>query len=81
MVVVGVRTKGTGEVLMYSLMIGKDWVLCCICFWEHSKPYPDLFVDHNGDRWDMCRGQCAVDAGLAFGPNGPVRGKASNEVA
>lgn len=45
-------------------MRGDGWVCCCICFAYHTRPYTHLAVDINGDRWDVCTGDCAEDAGI-----------------
>lgn len=37
---------------------GDGWILCCICFKLHLDPYPDLYVDEHGYKWDYCKG-CA----------------------
>jgi len=47
-----------------SLMHGNDWIRCCICFEVHVAPYERLAHDGNGQRWDVCAGQCAEDAGI-----------------
>lgn len=41
-----------------ALSRGPGWVLCCICFKQHNKPFPDLYVDAKGDMWDFCK-KCA----------------------
>lgn len=46
------------------LMRGDGWIFCCICFALHEEPFDALFVDDDGTRWDVCAGQCAIDAGL-----------------
>ena len=41
----------------------RDWpLMCCICF-EGLTPEKQ-FVDNHGDMWDVCKGQCAIDAGM-----------------
>lgn len=47
-----------------ALMKGDDWVRCCICGDIHHAPYPRLATDREGNRWDVCEGDCADDAGL-----------------
>lgn len=37
-------------------------LMCCICF-EGLTP-ETCAVDGNGEKWDVCPGQCAMDAGL-----------------
>lgn len=37
-------------------------VMCCICF--SRFPVSDLFVDQDGDRWDVCAG-CGAGENLA----------------
>ena len=54
-----------------DLIRGPDWVLCVICWETHRAPYPDLYRDHHGQLWDVCKGQCSVDTGLALGPREP----------
>ena len=41
---------------------GDGWVMCCICFAVHHAPYPDLYVDRDGVKWDFCMGACTVGA-------------------
>jgi hypothetical protein len=36
--------------------------LCCICF--DCKPEDELFVDGDGITWNVCKGMCAIQAGL-----------------
>lgn len=43
-----------------ALMRGDGWVRCVMCGAIHHAPFPDLYVDENGDRWDVCR-SCAED--------------------
>lgn len=47
---------------------GDGWVQCCICGGFHTAPYASLAIDLNGDRWDVCTGQCAEDAGIEERP-------------
>lgn len=47
---------------------GDGWVQCCICGGFHTEPYASLAIDLNGDRWDVCSGQCAEDAGIEERP-------------
>lgn len=47
-----------------SLMRGDGWVRCCICAELHVRPFEGLAVDAAGERWDVCAGQCAVEAGI-----------------
>lgn len=44
-----------------ALMRGDGWVRCCLCGELHERPYPGLYVDPEGQRWDMCIG-CAPSA-------------------
>lgn len=44
------------------------FVMCCICGDGHYPPYEYLAVDTDGIRWDVCVGQCAVEAGLTCQP-------------
>jgi hypothetical protein len=37
-------------------------LMCEICF-SGLKP-EDCAEDVNGDKWDICKGQCATDAGI-----------------
>ena len=46
-----------------KLMRGAGWVRCAICGTAHSAPYPDLFEDEDGNLWDLCKGDCAKEAG------------------
>ena len=43
-----------------ALMRGDGWVRCSFCGQLHVDPYPDLYVDEAGDRWDVCR-SCAEE--------------------
>ena len=47
-----------------SLMRGDGWVRCCICGELHERPYPNLARDADGFLWDVCAGECAVEAGI-----------------
>lgn len=47
-----------------SLMRGDGWVCCAICAAYHTDPYPRLAVDIEGNRWDVCSGACAEEAGI-----------------
>lgn len=47
-----------------ALLRGDGWVLCSICFERHEQPYLGLYVDAAGARWDVCKGECADEAGL-----------------
>ncbi len=49
----------------FRLMSGDGWIRCCICGELHFRPYPNLFLDEEGDLHDVCRVECAEDAGLA----------------
>lgn len=49
-----------------ALMRGDGWVRCCICGQLHERPYPNLAVDRQGSKWDACKGQCAIDAGIVL---------------
>ncbi len=42
-----------------------DHAMCCICFQIVHRD--QLVVDGNGETWDVCRGQCAVEAGFRNG--------------
>ena len=48
-------------------MRGPDWVRCCICGTLHRAPYDGLHHDVNDKTWDVCEGDCAIEAGL-LGP-------------
>jgi hypothetical protein len=48
-----------------ALMRGDGWVRCCICGELHVAPYERLAVDADGLRWDVCAGQCAIEAGIS----------------
>jgi len=39
-----------------------DHIRCNICF--KLCTFEELAVDKYGDRWDVCTGQCAVEAGI-----------------
>jgi hypothetical protein len=45
-------------------MRGDGWVRCCICGLLHEDPYPHLFRDAEGQLHDVCKIECARDAGL-----------------
>jgi hypothetical protein len=45
------------------LMHGDGWIRCCICGERHDRPFPRLHSDDSG-LWDVCVGQCAIEAGL-----------------
>jgi hypothetical protein len=47
-----------------ALMRGPGWVRCCICGQLHEHPYGGLAVDQEGERWDVCAGRCAAEAGI-----------------
>lgn len=36
--------------------------MCCICFEGINSV--TAVVDEDGNQWDCCKGQCAVDAGI-----------------
>lgn len=42
--------------------IGWYGFICCICF--NGLTEDTCFVDSNGDKWDVCSGKCAEDAGF-----------------
>jgi hypothetical protein len=35
---------------------------CCICFWPLTPE--ECAVDSDGQKWDVCKGECAADAGI-----------------
>jgi hypothetical protein len=37
------------------------WQRCCICF--EARQVEELFVDADGQTWDLCPGVCAEEAG------------------
>lgn len=39
-----------------TLLRGDGWVRCCVCFEVHYAPYPDLYIDKDGIKWDWCKG-------------------------
>jgi hypothetical protein len=49
---------------------GKRWseheggrcLYCCICFKELTPD--ECVVDISGQKWDVCRGACAIEAGI-----------------
>lgn len=48
-----------------ALMRGDGWVRCAICGAFHTDPeYPLLAIDTAGQRWDVCKGLCAEEAGI-----------------
>ena len=60
----------TEQVNPVCLLHGKRWseheggrcLYCCICF----KPLtPETCVEDSvGDKWDVCQGRCAIEAGI-----------------
>lgn len=48
--------------IRWSKHDGGACLYCCICF-SPLKPM-DCVVDNSGVRWDVCKGQCAVEAGI-----------------
>lgn len=57
------------------LMRGDGWIRCCICGELHVRPFAGLALDRDGVRWDVCRGECAVAAGvIEADPPGSVDG-------
>jgi hypothetical protein len=46
-----------------DLMRGDGWMRCCICGQLHVRPFDGLARDMSG-YWDVCSGQCAVEAGI-----------------
>lgn len=45
-------------------MRGPDWVRCAICGELHTEPLMTLVKDTDGNRWDVCSGDCAIEAGI-----------------
>lgn len=43
-----------------ALMRGDGWVRCAMCGALHVAPFPGLYVDAQGVRWDVCA-KCAED--------------------
>lgn len=41
---------------------GHEVAMCCICF--TSLTAETCAVDEHGDKWDVCKGQCAEESGL-----------------
>lgn len=39
-----------------------DHVRCCICF--DLRTLDELAVDSEGTKWDVCKGECAEQAGI-----------------
>lgn len=37
-------------------------LMCCICF--NGLTPETCVVDEDGQKWDICKGQCAIDAGI-----------------
>lgn len=61
-----------------DLMRGVGWIRCCICGELHTAPYPRLALDIEGDRNDVCKGDCAREAGIVEAPKDwlvPVRAR------
>ena len=42
--------------------VGERCLYCCICFRPLTPE--ECLVDTKGNKWDICRGQCAVEAGI-----------------
>ncbi len=41
----------------------REWpLMCCICF--NGLTPETCVVDIHGVKWDICKGQCAKDAGI-----------------
>ncbi len=51
-----------------SLMQGDGWIRCCICGALHEHPYPNLVLEITGFRTDVCKGECAREAGAIPAP-------------
>ena len=49
------------------LMSGPDWVRCAVCGELHTEPFITLAMDDDGNRWDVCEGDCAIEAGVWHG--------------
>lgn len=47
-----------------ALMRGEGWVRCAICGELHVEPFALLARDSEGLKWDVCIGQCAIDASV-----------------
>lgn len=44
-----------------------EWpLMCCICF--EGLTEETCAVTNGGDKWDVCKGQCALESGLAGTP-------------
>lgn len=41
---------------------GGRCLYCCICY-QPLKP-EECVEDNSGQKWDVCKGQCAVEAGI-----------------
>lgn len=41
---------------------GGRCLYCCICY-KPLKP-EECVEDISGDKWDVCKGQCAIEAGI-----------------
>ncbi len=52
-----------------SLMRGEGWLRCAICGELHVEPFALLAVDVDGFKWDVCAGECAVEAGVPTTPD------------
>ena len=37
-------------------------LMCCICF--SGLTPEECAVDTDGQKWDVCKGQCAIDTGI-----------------
>lgn len=49
------------------MTVGYPWgLMCCICF--NGLTSETCVVDEDGQKWDVCKGQCAIDAGITPSP-------------
>lgn len=56
----------------------RDWpLMCCICF-QGLTP-EKCAIDHEGQIWDVCKGNCALESGLIGTPVKIVEGSYAPE--
>lgn len=45
----------------------REWpLMCCVCF--EGLTIDTCAIDKDGVKWDVCKGQCAMDVGMENGP-------------
>lgn len=45
-------------------LYGPGHHMCCICFEVHEDSWEGWYSDPDQVVWDVCRGECAMQAGL-----------------